>query len=613
MAEANSSFPTTIIKPNPWVSCIAVFIDVVGSSELDGAGGQEQAALVVAKKLQDCVKTVWEIEKATPPNTARLFGDGMFCVWEVEVGENDTSASVLKEEVLRSLLSVLNAAQQQGIGPLKIGGTFGRALKAQIVMADGKEIDDYFGPTINLASKIEGLARPSGLLIDEEFYKGINASDFSLRSTRFEDPRKGKRDQPKSYVNLWKTATVDDQLSWTCLAWPGFADPDMEWSLHKKGITVLTHEGLRGKIDSLKIWPRGGECDGDSFEVLIDDFDGIHYLNSGIKERINFYQPTKNSTKSRSIIVDELQKRISDQDHFKGEGTFFFTPIRCGLNAIAYNETAGDFLKSKRSYAEILNDSCDDDGISLGLYENPWASLCVIADAYFRQIDRKDTPASIYTTMDEENWRAATGWLLYLQKRFQRRGDSTSRLFRLFSEIRTSSLALQENRVNIFIGGGAWLGNSKYRVNYPKKIKSMVPQGSRGYIWVEGATVLSEAISSKSWNIGQFEEDFDKTLLDEGYQDGLTIGLEYGATPVRESSIRKLLTDEGVARLFGSELDDLEDGPRATVDETRLIYNVENGRIYISDNCRLRRRPRKDHLRHWLDAWELIREKLCDQ
>jgi adenylate cyclase len=49
---------------------------------------------------------------------------------------------------------------------VRIGMAYGPVLRVQ---------GDYFGPTVNLASRLVGLAEPGGVVISEETYRVLNA------------------------------------------------------------------------------------------------------------------------------------------------------------------------------------------------------------------------------------------------------------------------------------------------------------------------------------------------------------------------------------------------------------------------------------------------------
>ncbi len=543
------------------------------------------------KVFLDAVAKVWNDCGGPMPTAVRSYGDGLFCVWELP-DEND-HAPMLRTEVLRCALGlasalplILEASGDYPLGTqLGLGLASGDASAAKLANDDSSvtelgsaeasvpqlsEVRDYYGYVVNLASKLQNFARPHGLVVHPNMVS--SPEDLGLEE-RYFDIGLGA-DVEKYYA----TSHVQEHNKWTCLAWPGFARTLKESGrpgLNMHGITVLTHEGLQGKIDSLEIWPRNDPRDdkGDSFELIIDDFDGLGEMLE--LEDIQLYRRRYRRKGKFNSTIEAL---------VSGTANFYFIPIRCGLNAVAWN-IAVDCKVAKVADVKAITDQAE--YLKIGLYDNMGASLPMLIQAIYER-------ERIFL-QDEELLGKLIQYLSQLQAEIQKTDGPNFKLFQLYSKIEDLGFALQNGtEVQVVLGGGAWLTNPQ-TTDSPSVRVGLPGEKMLGMVWIEGAAVVGAQPPDD-----HLEKFLEQHLLNDEYQKGLLIGPGYGCCPVTKSALTELIKQD-------AELGSFSSGARQTVEEARAIFQP-NG--LLAPRLLMRQTPKK--VVEWRRAWETIRTKFCD-
>lgn len=155
------------------------FVDLTGYTTLTQDEG-DRRALAYARQLERLVRA------ASHDHDVRIvkrLGDGFMLA----------AASV--SEMLSALLYVVRAAQERDDMPTaRAGVAYGRAVSRG---------GDYFGHTVNLASRVMGAAEPSEVLVSEECVEHAGEGPFN-----FDEPRDTELKGLRESVRLWRVQSL---------------------------------------------------------------------------------------------------------------------------------------------------------------------------------------------------------------------------------------------------------------------------------------------------------------------------------------------------------------------------------------------------------------------
>jgi class 3 adenylate cyclase len=583
--------------------CAALFIDIRGSSAMSAELRLDSAK--IARRTEYFLLSVRELLTAggaDEPSMVKSFGDGLLCVWELGNTKYASAKRTLLRAVLhlnkhlgRRLTELWEMSYDVKIG---IGLAAGDAAQAKL---DGAS--DYFGYTVNLASKLQAFARPSGVVVDSKYLSGQDwHRNFALQAREFVVAMIGKR-QSTYYV----TPNVFRHHDWTCLSWPGLAingtTPPLPRGLNTLGISVVTHEGIHGKIGTLEMWPRNDPRDehGDPFELIIDDFDALSTMSAE-----NSIQLEAKAPKGSQLLLRHISEQLLvDAEDEK----FLFVPVRCGLNALAWNNRYD--LSNLSRYSEVLGSVSPT--FQIAIYDNSGATLPVLIRCLpderlkkFKSVFEADSRdfELLYKVLGEHQTRLQT----------ERRD---AKLFTLYQKIDPLALALQSGRrVHAVLGGGAWLAN-------PKRMPTMtvtaaIPKDDYGFLWIEGCALLTGAHDELD-HILQFIE---QEILSTNYQLSMIGARPYGSIPVTAHAIGKILSEasaieklpngkgsRGKRRSQSARNLLLRSFPdaRPTMREASTLFKSPHE---LQSKIEIRRKPL--HLPAWREAWENIRSQFCE-
>lgn len=564
-------------------NCGVLFVDIRGSSNLPGGAGLVRQR---ARDFSHLARSAWidleTSEGAPSPKLVRLVGDGLFCVWELEGkdAKDNLAGHVLNffDSLGKRLQETWRFEKRVKIG---MGLAFGEAARAVLKSSDLSEGDtgirDYYGYTINLAAKLQNLARPEGVVIavpDPE-----HLSIEKLGQVRPVLSREYPLEMaPGRAARCLATEEVDEIHDWTCLAWPGFAGrrpvDGNRLGLNARGVTVLTHEGLRGKIDSLRIWPRNGyeQAEADQFQFIIDDFDSLQAMHS---EKIVSLAPGNQQT-DETLVAPA----------FPDSQQFVFIPIRCGLNAVAWHHRHGEIVERHSSYRETIEHASADPRFRIGLYDNVGASLSILVNAFCPDLEGDE----VFSHDSEEHLERVKSEL----KKLQDLAGKNRKLFRLYGGIERLSRALNADQIDAVLGGGAWLANPKAK---DQRIRTHIPPESMGFLWIEGAALVSN-LQGGTRKLYEFLRD---SVLTDSYQTSLMEGLPYCTCPVTVSLIDRILKDDAIAQT------DECSAKQLIFEDTRRIF--EDTETLFHRKVIVRQRPTLSS--KWDDTWEFIKLNFC--
>jgi len=556
------------------VSCTVLFLDWRGSSVM--SANPRLAATEFTRRILRLYKEVNRLHDrhALPaPGLVKSLGDGILIVWH----NRPSAAKVLSFALQLHDTMPAAVARICRCDPPRMG--IGIAAGAAAIVQSSSAAPDFLGLAINLAAKLQGAARPSGVVVDNGFFEGFgNAASLRKKYRLREDSlRLDLFDRP---MQAWVSPHVAPTKDWTCLAWPGFVANDPQTpngtiALNHAGSTVLTHEGLHGKIASLAIWPAGPKTTRvEQFEVVIDDIDTLGRWDA--EKTVPFLRFKPESTRCLSPVSSPLREAAERR-------RFTFLPIRCGLNAIAARLGCG--LRQARTYEEafrrILQLKSEDPSFRIALYDNAGASLPVL---------RMCLPKA---PRIHHVFEASHGELTHLisdlvSKQKGLRLPSKQRLFVLYSEISDLARALHSGQVQIVLGGGAWLVGGEYRRD--RNVRCVVPSADGAFLWIEGGAVVSRHREDSQ----ELLKWLASTVLSNEAQRALHESQPYPCSPVTSAIVSEHLS-----------VNSRHASP--TIAETQLIFRSRNR---LHSNIVVRRSPSSPA--DWYETWETIKARLCE-
>lgn len=539
-----------------------------------------------ARRVHRMLASVNEILEGVPPNFLKSTGDGFFCVWELKRDElYDAQLRILKAayRIYSDLPGKLKYAEP-GVGvDIGVGLTFG-------TLAHYKDdlVNDYFGYFANLAAKLQDAARPHGLIVDaaplslwpQALRDELDRLDLKYHRISASSPLHGFELRA-----CYATSTVKLAHNWTCLAWPGFAtaqedshpgfDP-LSFGLNTRGITVITHEGLQGKIGTLAI-SRAFQSDsrGEHFQIYIDDYDALAMLHAQGQVALLAVDESLSNVKVK--LSGALTSTCSERN-------FTFIPVRCGINGLAANADFPWSLSDFSSYEQLLDriESAEDGDLSLdevALYENVGATLPILVMAANPSYTHRDV-------LDNADYQALERTRDRLVSLVKKKRQSFSR----YSRIHDLAIALGNGTIKLVIGGGAWLAPPGLPLL--ENLSFSVPKESGAFLWIEGAALHSSASDAPA--LLGFLSD---SVLSEEFQSRLPSFLPYPACPCTIGPLKTILnsaTLDGASGLYIAE-------------ETKRAFQTPSR---LQKNISIRRAPAKNP-EEWTEIFTEILQNCC--
>ena len=123
-------------------------------------------------------RVILDLFAGHPPTFVKNLGDGHLLLWECAEGLDPVlvadvvEASQKARTAFAAFASAQRSAGQDLPGRVGIGVAFGEVSRS----------DDYYGRTLNLAGRLQGVARPEGLALDPGVFEAIAAKNEALRA-----------------------------------------------------------------------------------------------------------------------------------------------------------------------------------------------------------------------------------------------------------------------------------------------------------------------------------------------------------------------------------------------------------------------------------------------
>jgi len=157
------------------LNMVVLYVDLVGSTNMTLEMPGEKIAIIISSFAQEMAAVV----RQHHGYVLKFVGDAVIAYFEAD--ENGLLASDNAVNCAKSMLSVI----QKGINPIlnqydypdlmvKIGVDFGQNFVVRYG-ADAKQSQvDLMGPAMNIASKIQSMAKPNQILIGSDVYERLH-------------------------------------------------------------------------------------------------------------------------------------------------------------------------------------------------------------------------------------------------------------------------------------------------------------------------------------------------------------------------------------------------------------------------------------------------------
>ena len=157
-------------------SMVVMYVDLVGSTDITLTLPEEKIAIIISSFAQEMAFAI----KHHGGFTLKFVGDAV-------IGYFVNSSSLIAADNAISCAKLMLKIIEEGINPIlnqydypdlfvKIGVDFGTNMIIRYGSDAEKSHVDILGPTMNIAAKIQGKARPQEILIGEDVYNRIHPS-----------------------------------------------------------------------------------------------------------------------------------------------------------------------------------------------------------------------------------------------------------------------------------------------------------------------------------------------------------------------------------------------------------------------------------------------------
>ncbi|MGE0190873.1 MAG: hypothetical protein AB7T63_02420 [Planctomycetota bacterium] len=203
-----------------------------------------------------------------PPTFVKNLGDGHLLIWEVH-GELDPA---LAEAVVAAAGRARTAFAAWATRQREAGADLPTRVGIGVAFGEVHRSDDYYGRAINVASRLQHLARPEGLALDASVHAAVRRQENELEAafTKMKAKLKGLGStwvfvqRPFSWARLFGrvgrvAAVVALPLGWVALADAGIALPggaairdaidERDWSVLRPAPTV---EEIQAAVPALR-------------------------------------------------------------------------------------------------------------------------------------------------------------------------------------------------------------------------------------------------------------------------------------------------------------------------------------------------------------------------
>jgi class 3 adenylate cyclase len=123
-------------------------------------------------------RTILDLFTAHPPTFVKHLGDGHLLLWET----SDPPDPSLLADVVAGAAKARTAFAAFVAGRDAAGEHLPRRVGVGVAFGEVSRADDYYGVSLNLAARLQNLARPEGLALDRNVFETVAAHDARLRT-----------------------------------------------------------------------------------------------------------------------------------------------------------------------------------------------------------------------------------------------------------------------------------------------------------------------------------------------------------------------------------------------------------------------------------------------
>jgi class 3 adenylate cyclase len=123
-------------------------------------------------------RTILDLFASVPPTFVKNLGDGHLLLWE---SESTTPDPELVAKVVVGANLARTAFTAFVAGSDATGGHLPKAVGVGVAFGEVSRQDDYYGVALNLAARLQNLARPEGLALDRNVFETASARDATVR------------------------------------------------------------------------------------------------------------------------------------------------------------------------------------------------------------------------------------------------------------------------------------------------------------------------------------------------------------------------------------------------------------------------------------------------
>ncbi|AFS80827.1 adenylate/guanylate cyclase [Candidatus Nitrosopumilus koreensis AR1] len=154
---------------------VVIYVDLVGSTTMTLEMPEEKIAIIISSFAQEMAAVIRQHEGYV----LKFVGDAVIGYFDAQ--SNGLLASDNAVNCAKSMISVI----QKGINPIlnqydypdlmvKIGVDFGQNIVVRYGADENQSQVDIIGPAMNIAAKIQNMAKPNQILIGNDVYKRLH-------------------------------------------------------------------------------------------------------------------------------------------------------------------------------------------------------------------------------------------------------------------------------------------------------------------------------------------------------------------------------------------------------------------------------------------------------
>ena len=216
--------PLGYVLPVANVSALVLIYDIRGFT----AASKRMGTANLGAFATGAHKAILDLFTAIPPTFVKNLGDGHLLLWETSATPDPTLVGKVVEGAKQARLAFAAFVAGQGAA----GERLPRHVGVGVAVGEVSRSDDYYGVALNLAARLQNLARPEGLALDASVFEAAASRDQAMR-VGFQRARvrlKGLGStlvwvrRPFSWARLWKSLWPAWAAIGLALAWVGLAD-----------------------------------------------------------------------------------------------------------------------------------------------------------------------------------------------------------------------------------------------------------------------------------------------------------------------------------------------------------------------------------------------------